>query len=98
MLEYNRRIFLQQSAILASGIAANSFVSIPFIPSVTFNSESPIATTKYGQVRGYTDDSINAFKGVRYGADTSGRRFMPPLPPEKWNGVLDAVEYGPSSP
>jgi len=59
---------------------------------------SPVARTRYGQVRGYVDSGIQAFKGVRYGADTTGRRFMPPLPPQPWRGILDATEYGPASP
>src|ERR1043165_6074673 len=97
MAEYNRRAFLQQSAILTSGIAASSIIKIPFLP-VTYAADSPIATTTYGQIRGYTENGIHVFKGVRYGADTSQRRFRPPLPPEKWSGIVDAVEYGPSSP
>jgi para-nitrobenzyl esterase len=98
MSTLNRRTFLQQSTILASGVAATNLIGIPSFASVTFNAESPVASTAYGQIRGYMDDGINVFKGVRYGADTSKRRFMPPLPPEKWLGILDAVEYGPSSP
>ena len=98
MSEHDRRTFLQQSAILASGVAATSLIRNPSFAPVTFNAESPIASTVYGQIRGYIDDGINVFKGVRYGADTSKTRFMPPLPPEKWYGILDAVAYGASSP
>src|SRR5262245_45276393 len=98
MPEMNRRTFLRQSAIVTSGIAASGLITIPSFASLTFNAESPVATTIYGKIRGYTDNGINVFKGVRYGADTSGRRFMPPLAPEKWSGILDAVDYGASSP
>jgi para-nitrobenzyl esterase len=59
---------------------------------------SPIATTKTGRVRGYTDDGVNVFKGIPYGADTTGRRFMPPASPAAWSGVRDALDYGPASP
>lgn len=93
-----RRSFLQKSALAASGIAASGLFPVPSMASVAFAAESPVAATTYGQVRGYTDNGINVFKGVRYGADTSKRRFMPPLAPEKWAGIRDALEYGASSP
>lgn len=58
----------------------------------------PIATTTSGKVRGRLDHGISVFKGVRYGADTAPRRFRPPVPPEPWLGVRDALEFGPSAP
>ena len=60
--------------------------------------EPPVAATKYGKLRGYRDNKVNCFKGIRYGADTSSRRFMAPMSPEKWDGVHDATNYGKSSP
>ena len=59
---------------------------------------SPIANTTHGPVRGYADQGIQVFKGVRYGADTGPRRFRPPAAPRPWTKVLDATAYGPSSP
>ena len=38
---------------------------------------APLARTNHGPVRGYLDNGIKVFKGVRYGADTGPRRFMP---------------------
>lgn len=58
-----------------------------------FAQQGPIATTKAGQVRGTRTDGVYAFKSVRYGATTAGRRFMPPLPPEPWTGVQDASDF-----
>jgi para-nitrobenzyl esterase len=59
----------------------------------------PIANTKYGKVRGLADGSVKIFKGVPYGAPTSGaNRFMPPKPPEPWSDVRDATRFGNRAP
>ena len=59
---------------------------------------SPVATTTKGKVRGYVDQGINAFKGIPYGVDTAKRRFQPPESPAAWDGVRDAVAFGPMAP
>ncbi|WP_421938050.1 carboxylesterase/lipase family protein [Phenylobacterium sp.] len=59
---------------------------------------SPVAATVHGRVRGYVDDGVLAFRGVRYGADTGPRRFQPPAPPAPWKGVLETTAYGAASP
>lgn len=59
---------------------------------------SPVAVTRHGPVRGYVDDGVLAFRGVRYGADTGPRRFQPPVAPAPWTEVADATGYGPASP
>jgi para-nitrobenzyl esterase len=60
---------------------------------------SPLATLATGTIRGFTaDNGIHVFKGVHYGADTSRRRFRPPVPPDPWTGVRDAIEFGPIAP
>jgi para-nitrobenzyl esterase len=59
----------------------------------------PIATTRFGDVRGALDNGINVFKGIPYGAPTGGaNRFMPPHDPKPWKGTRNALDYGPSCP
>lgn len=58
-----------------------------------------VAQTQYGKVRGYILRDIYQFKGIPYGAPTSGaNRFMPPQEPESWEGIRPVVNYGPSAP
>ena len=57
-----------------------------------------IATTRQGRVRGVLVGGIHRFRGIPYGADTRGRRFMPPEPAASWTGVRDALDYGDRSP
>ncbi len=54
-----------------------------------------VVTTRQGQVRGGVTDGVAAFKGIPYAAPPFGpNRFQPPRPPESWDGVRDALDYG----
>jgi para-nitrobenzyl esterase len=58
-----------------------------------------VAETAFGKIRGVDHDGIRIFKGIPYGASTSGsNRFMPPAEPADWSGVRDALAYGHSAP
>jgi para-nitrobenzyl esterase len=58
-----------------------------------------IAQTQYGKVKGYILRGIYTYLGIPYGASTAGEnRFMPPKPPESWDGVRPAVWYGDAAP
>src|SRR4051812_44383604 len=58
-----------------------------------------VADTAAGKVRGVEVDGIKIFKGIPYGANTTGKnRFLPPAPVAKWSGVRDARESGPRAP
>ncbi|MGE0044299.1 MAG: carboxylesterase family protein, partial [Hyphomonadaceae bacterium] len=89
----NRRVF----AAGAAGVALSACTTTG--PQAPAPSDPLIARTRAGLVRGQMDDNVRVFKGIHYGASTAGaRRFLPPAPPEAWEGVRDAFAYGPQSP
>jgi para-nitrobenzyl esterase len=55
-----------------------------------------VRETAYGKVRGTEiADGVLAWRGVPYAAPPAGDlRLRPPVPPEPWSGVRDALEYG----
>jgi para-nitrobenzyl esterase len=84
--------------VLAGGLALGAAAVASASPVLAREGEGPVAMTRHGPVRGAVEDGVNVFKGVRYGADTAPRRFMPALPPEPWTEVRPALEYGAASP
>ena len=56
---------------------------------------STVAETTAGKIRGFRRNGVYTFKGVPYGASTSGvMRFMLPAKPEPWTGIRNALQYG----
>ena len=55
-----------------------------------------IVKTKYGQVRGVTEEDVLVFKGVPYAAPPVGDlRWKAPVDPAPWDGVRNCDTYGP---
>jgi para-nitrobenzyl esterase len=92
----NRRTFIRHaSAVLAATQAS------PLLRFAVSAAEggSVIGDTSSGKVRGTVAGDIKIFKGIPYGAPTSGKnRFMPPRKPEPWTGTRDTLGYGPTAP
>ena len=79
-----------QAAPAASPAAAprKPAVARPAAPRVIANANTAIVKTAYGDVRGFIHDGIFNFKGVQY---ARAERFLPPEPPESWQGVRTAL-------
>ena len=90
---FTRRDFLKHT----SALAASSGILLRGLNAQ--DAKFVTAETTYGKVRGVDNNGIKVFKGIPYGASTSGaNRFMAPVEPAKWTGARDALEYGHSAP
>ncbi|MEC3979032.1 carboxylesterase/lipase family protein [Amycolatopsis sp. H20-H5] len=56
-------------------------------------------TTASGVVAGRVNEGVFSYKGIPHAADPFGsNRFEPPRPPQAWDGVREAFEFGPAAP
>ena len=90
---------LGAGAALVRKLLAQTFQGVAFAAGASRVASEPVVETAAGNVRGTTINGISSFKGIPYGASTTGKnRFMPPIRPEPWTGVRDALQYGHSAP
>ena len=62
---------------------------------VVASDQVTVVETSGGKIRGFERNGVFIFKGVPYGASTAGiNRFMPPIKPEPWAGIRNALAYG----
>ena len=63
------------------------------------NAQNIIVQTETGKIRGKISEGISVFKSIPYAAPPVGNfRFAAPAKPKKWDGILDALEFGPTPP
>jgi para-nitrobenzyl esterase len=91
----SRRTFAQKTALFLAGVHLAPWATFVHAEDL----DTAIAETSSGKVRGVAIDGIKVFKGIPYGAPTSGKnRFMPPVKPATWTGTRDALAFGPTAP
>lgn len=106
-MKTNRRDFFQTLGVSTAGLGLVS--TMPFTNSnseienddqiLFIGDDIAIAETTYGKVQGFILRGIHQFRGIPYGADTSGKnRFMPPQKPDSWDDVRPAVWWGNTAP
>jgi len=65
------------------------------VSDVVASDAKTVVETTGGKIRGFQRNGVFTFKGVPYGASTSGaNRFMAPAPPEPWVGIRNSLQFG----
>jgi len=97
-------LFGRRSWLKTAGASALSG-SLPAAPmtgdtdSLIASRSVAVADTASGKVHGFVHRGIYTYRGIPYGAPTSGeRRFMPPAKPAPWKETRSSMTYGFVSP
>lgn len=91
----SRRTFVKQASLLVAAASLRPWGTLVSAADL----DTVVADTSAGRVRGVAVEGVKVFKGVPYGASTSGtNRFRPPVKRMPWTGTRDALAYGPTAP
>lgn len=108
----SRRGFLKGLSVGVAALGAGSLTLTTSAQTPSASSSATSATgsndgsklfyvveTTCGKVQGIVTAGIKQFKGIPYGASTSGKnRFMPPKKPTPWTGVRECFGHGQACP
>jgi para-nitrobenzyl esterase len=91
----SRRAFMKHAGLALAGAQLAPWLKFASAADL----DNAVAETSAGKVRGIVVDGMKVFKGIPYGASTSGtNRFMPPRKPGAWSGTRDTLAFGPTAP
>jgi para-nitrobenzyl esterase len=109
----SRRDFIKSSSLTLAAAGAVALVAEDATAQEAASAARPVGglggtgtgkvfvetNTTYGRVQGVQVAGVKQFKGIPYGASTSGKnRFMPPKKPAAWKGVRECFAHGQISP
>jgi len=74
-----------------------AFACLGLSASAGAQPSTPLVDAPSGAVRGQVDGDILSFKGIPYALPpVGGRRWRPPAPMPRWQGVRAATDFGPA--
>ncbi|MBW8785030.1 MAG: carboxylesterase/lipase family protein [Novosphingobium sp.] len=79
---------------MIGGVMGGAFLTLPLAVLAAEGTPTTPVATSAGRIRGLRSGGVSRFLGVRYGADTRPRRFLPPVPPQPWSGMRDCLVMG----
>jgi para-nitrobenzyl esterase len=88
-------VTIASSSQIAAPVAEAQSEPVPRRSKVIASDSATVVEISAGKIRGFERSGVFIFKGVPYGASTSGaNRFMPAAKPEPWAGIRNALAYG----
>lgn len=86
----SRRTLLTSPLVGAALFAVRPSLEAAMASSPT---DGPAVETASGKIRGIANNGVHVFRGIPYGAPTSGaNRFRAPRKPEPWTGIRNACQ------